>query len=165
MSDILVTVNPSPVISVTVNPAPVFTSVIAVGQGPAGPVGPMGPSGVTNASYLSSSNLSGHRLVTIDNSGSIIYASNDNNLHANRVIGMTTGASSSGAMSTVQANGELLEPSWNWDTSLPVYLGLNGLLTQTPPVYPSALFSLIVGFPVSTTTLYIQIGQPIALTL
>jgi hypothetical protein len=41
-----------------------------------------------------------------------------------------------------------------------VYLGTNGLLTQTLPESP-AVFSLIIGFPTTATTLFVAIREPI----
>lgn len=133
--------------------------------GPAGPAGPAGASGDVAFIYPAAASVSGHRVVTLDEQGEVIYASAGTEAHANRIIGMTTNAAATGDALNVKKFGEVTEPSWNWDVQLPVYLGTDGLLTQTPPVAPTAKFSVVVGFPISATTLFVNIGLPITLTL
>lgn len=108
-------------------------------------------------------NISGHRVILADTLGKADYASNEILSHANKVIGLSTGAVSQSAQATIQSYGELVEPSWNWTQDVPVYLGADGYLTQTPPASPAAKFSLVVGFPTSATSLFIKIGIPIIL--
>ena len=103
-------------------------------------------------------------MVVLDGQGGATYASNADQTHANRVVGMTTHAAVAGAPVALAIYGEITEPSWNWDTANPVYLGVDGLLTQIVPEFPDAKFSVVVGFPISTTTLFINIGIPITLT-
>ena len=100
--------------------------------------------------------LSGHRFVVLDNDMAV-YADCLTENHAHRVIGMTTGASDDGNVS-VQTSGEHEEPTWSWTLGHPVFLGENGLMTQTAP---TTGFSLIVGFPMTATKLFIKINQPI----
>jgi hypothetical protein len=49
--------------------------------------------------------------------------------------------------------GELEEVSWNWDITKPIFIGINGLLTQTPP---NSGFSCIIAYPVTTTKIFIN---------
>ena len=76
------------------------------------------------------------------------------------MLGITTGAAAAGDAINVQASGEMTEVSWNWTPGLPVFLGTNGLLTQTPPV---SGFQLVLGVAISPTKLAINIKQPIVL--
>jgi hypothetical protein len=76
------------------------------------------------------------------------------------IVGVTTGAASSGAVATVQTSGEMTEVSWTWDISKPVYLGSAGLLTQT---VPAAGVIVEIGKPTAATKLLIQIQPPIQL--
>ena len=133
-------------------------------QGPQGIQGIQGPAGSISATYVASTSLSGHRIVTLNSTGQATYANNNVQLDSNRLVGMTTGAVIGGGIATVQSMGELTEPGWSWDVSLPVYLGIDGLLTQVTPVSPAASFSAVVGFPISPTTLHLNIGPSIALT-
>jgi hypothetical protein len=153
--------------------AVVETVVVAVGgQGAPGPRGLDGQQGIQGIpgdpgppgdgiyTYPASIALSGHRMVTLDSTGGAMYASNDNVTHANRVLGMTTGAADVSATAYIQNFGELVEPTWNWILDTPVYLSTDGHLTQTPPALP-AVFTLIVGFPVAATSMFINIQSPI----
>lgn len=100
--------------------------------------------------------LGGHRAVTVDG----YYAGNDIAGHAGKILGITTGAASAGAVATVQTHGKLTEPSWNWLIGSMVFLSTNGQLTQTPPTDG---FRIILGRPVTATTLFVDISEPINL--
>jgi len=126
----------------------------------AGPQGLQGVPGPAIFTYSAGIDLSGHRMVVLDDSALVVYADNTVDAHANKVIGMTTGAAMVGAGVTIQAGGELTEPSWDWTLNIPVWLGVNGLLTQAVPV---SGFSLIIGFPISQTSIFIDIHEPIFL--
>lgn len=134
--------------------------VEVVSAGPQGIPGPPGPaSGTGDVQYTTTTSISGHRMVTIQSPGSISYADCTILSHAFKVAGITVNAASPGGSVVVKSSGEITEPSWNWDVNLPVYLGSNGLLTQIEPVVRS--FLMIVGFPVSSSTLYLNISQPL----
>lgn len=143
-------------------------SVVSIAaQGPPGVTGPrglIGPPGGAAFEQIAGSVLSGHRIVLLNAVGQMEYASNSTLAHAHRVIGMTTGAVAAGQPGSVRNSGELTEPGWAWDTTAPVYLGADGLLTQIMPIAPGAKFSLVVGFPISSTALFINIREPIFLS-
>ena len=157
---------------VVTNPiAPVIPSLVTEGGriGPRGPQGEAGakgdkgdPGGVTITRNAATA-ISGHRMVLLDGSGLVDYASNTSLSHATRIVGMSTNAAASGGSVNIAMYGEVTEPSWNWDTTKPVYLGGDGYLTQVEPVAPSAKYSVVVGFPITPTTLFINIGIPITL--
>ncbi len=135
--------------------------VVAAGQqGPQGAQGPVGPVGGSSLSYLAGAALGGHRMVVLNSSQQAVYADNTNLAHANKVLGMTTGAVSMGDTASILYGGELVEPSWVWGLDQPVYVGTNGLLTQTPPV---AGFSQIVGFPIAANKLFVSLREPLIL--
>ena len=139
------------------------TVVIAAGQqGPAGIPGIPGPAGGTAMQFTATSAIGGHRVLSLNAANELIYASSDDLGTAHKIVGLSLNAASPGGTVSVMRSGEVEEPSWNWVTTLPVYLGANGLLTQTPPVVPAA-FSLIVGFPTSTTGLFISVREPITI--
>ena len=129
-------------------------------QGPQGIQGIPGPTGGVSLIYPAGVALGGHRMVILDDAGLAVYADNTIAAHANKVLGMTTGAASLGASATIQTGGELTEPSWTWTLDVPIYLSANGLLTQTPP---TTGFSLIVGFPITATKIFINLREPIFL--
>jgi hypothetical protein len=126
------------------------------------PKGDKGDPGITSGmivEYPVAYPMSGHRIVVLNENQEAIYASNLNPFHANKVLGMTIGAVISGNIG-IQTGGSLEEPSWNWIIDVPIWLADNGLMTQTPPI---SGFSLIVGFPVSSTNIFIHIGIPFIL--
>lgn len=137
-------------------------------QGVPGPQGEQGVPGLPGASgdlsfiYPAIGPISGHRIVTLT-SGGVQYASSDAAADAQRVLGMSTNAAGDGGEVGVKKFGEITEPSWSWDTQLPVYLGLNGQLTQVPPSNPTNAFSMVVGYPITPTSLFVNIGIPITL--
>lgn len=131
-------------------------------KGDKGDQGPRGQSGGISYDYPAAIHLSGHRMVTLNESGAAIYASNEIFTHANRVVGMTTNAAVQGDQVTIQKFGELTEPTWNWQLDKPVYLAADGFLTQEPPAQP-AKFSLVVGFPISINTVFVNLQLPIIL--
>lgn len=131
-------------------------------QGEQGPPGRDGAVGASTAAYTAALSLGGHRVVTPNPAGNAVYADNTIINTANAVLGLTVGAAAAGDTVAVQHGGEITEPSWTWTPNNPIYLGINGLLTQTPPTNPSA-YSLIIGFPITATKMYIGIREPIFL--
>jgi hypothetical protein len=127
--------------------------------------GRQGPAGVSPAflTKVAGAALSGHRIVRLNVSGEAIYASNATAADAGMTVGLTTAAASLGANIVIQTYGEITEPTWNWTADLPIYLGADGALTQTPPASP-ALFSHIVGFPLAPTKMFIDLQAPIFIT-
>ena len=103
--------------------------------------------------------MSGHRIVVLDGNQQAIYASNLTPSHAFKIVGMTTMAVISGDI-PIQTGGPLTETSWNWILDIPIWLSEDGLMTQTPP---TSGFSLIVGFPNSQTSMFIDIHEPVML--
>lgn len=114
--------------------------------------------GVTQRTAIANGNLSGHRAVYINASGAS-YASADSPTLARACVGITTGAAMSGDLITITTFGAIAEPSWAWSPG-PVYLGLNGLLSQALPTSGSIVE---VGIAVSATELEVRVQPPINL--
>lgn len=135
-------------------------------QGPEGIQGQKGDKGDPGGSEMvrtAAVALSGHRAVLIDGQGKFDYVSADNLLHSSRAVGVTIGAASAGAPANVVMFGEITEPTWTWIPDQPVYLGVNGQLTQTMPVFPASKFLQVIGIPMTSTSLFVNIGFPITL--
>lgn len=126
--------------------------------GPAGPPGPPGPAGGNVFQGVAAVVLGGHRAVRGAVSA-LSYASVDVEAHGDDVMGITLGAASAGGAVSVQSVGEITEPSWTWAPFEPIFLGFDGQLTQTPPVF--GMFSLVMGFATGTTSMMIRIDTPI----
>jgi len=138
----LVAVEQAPVIEVTVDGAY---------QG--------GGSSAQTITKLAGANLSGHRIVQSTSNTEVGYASASDLTSMHRILGMTTGAALLGDTVTVALSGNIIEPSWSWDMSKPVYLGENGLLTQDAP---TSGYILQVGRPSAPTALLLEIQLPIS---
>lgn len=76
------------------------------------------------------------------------------------VIGITTGAIAAGALGVAQTADEMTEPTWAWVPGLPVWLGLNGLLTQTVTTVGT---QVELGIATAATKLIVRIQPPIYL--
>lgn len=120
------------------------------------------PGIVVPTTYTAGVNLSGHRMVLLDASRNAIYADNTTAAHAVQVYGLTKTAALTGESVEIVRNVEVLEPTWSWTHGGAIYLGANGLLTQTPPTSP-AVFSLCVGFATASNRMFVSIGTPIFL--
>jgi hypothetical protein len=133
-----------------------------------GLIGPPGRNGRDGSSSLFSATasvpLGGHRAVLMNGDSELAYASCDTLSHMGRIIGITFAAASQGQVAEVMGYGLMEESSWNWDTSKPVFLSTNGTLTQVEPVAPASKFSMVVGFPISSTALFVNLREPIQLT-
>ena len=123
--------------------------------------GVQGPPGIPGASnqfeyVIAATVLGGNRAVTTNSVGQLIYPDLTN--YNSRIYGVTTHSAQTGELVTVQIAGTQTEPSWNWDVTLPVFVGTNGTLTQIPP---TAGQTLVVGYPNSPTKLFIDRQPPI----
>lgn len=144
---------------VVVQPGATNTQQVAVFI--AGPPGMRGEAGtVPVLTYLASGAIGGHRVVCSAGSGSARYADSSTTADAACVLGLSTAAALNGAPVDIQYSGEITEPSWSWTPSLPVFCGLNGLPTQTPPTLG---FQLVIGVATSATSIFMAIKQPLHL--
>lgn len=137
------------------------TIIVAAGPGavgPQGPQGPPGPSGPMQIVRSAAADVGGHRMVRLNSDGNAVYADCETLADASAVLGMTIGAVGQGDDATIQTEGELIEPTWNWDPDLPIFLGTSGQLTQSPP---TTGFILCVAVPTGTDRVFIRIGPPI----
>lgn len=75
--------------------------------------------------------ISALRVIAIIN-GEGFLANHDDTAHAGRVAGLTLTAANQGATTSVRMFGRVTDASWNW-TAAELFVGLNGMLTQTPP--------------------------------
>lgn len=110
---------------------------------------------------ISATAIGGHRVVYMAADG-FRYASNDDISHAGLVIGITTGSAGQNTQTSIKTSGEVTEPSWDWTVPGLIFLGQNGLLTQSSPG-PPALFSQVVARVISPTKIFINIQPPIIL--
>lgn len=161
-----VTLRQSSPIVVSGSPAPAVVvssasqRVLATGgqQGVQGVQGLPGPAGGVSELRVASEDLGGHRIVRSTGAGTAGYASSDNALHGDDTLGMTLGAVVSGGTVSVLRVGPVTHAGWAWAAGEPVFLGTNGVPTQTTPVVG---FSQIIGHAEDATTLFLSIEQPV----
>lgn len=105
-------------------------------------------------------NLSALRAVTTDGSGNAVYASNDTLSNA-VVVGITETAANAGGAVSVRTAGVVEDSSWTW-TKGPVFLGINGTLTQSAPTAGAIVVQ--IGRAITATKLQVDI-EPIIQTV
>lgn len=135
--------------------------VVIIEPSSVGLQGPPGqPGDLVLTDYLAGEALGGNRCVIVGMDNKVYYADQANPSHFNRILGITTRAAAQNDPASVRVGGEMTEPSWNWDLDKFIYLGSNGLLTQTPP---ATGFLLELGWPINPTTMMVDIKQPVFL--
>ena len=100
--------------------------------------------------------LSGQRIIANTASG-VVYASRDLLETVQTVLGFTKNA---GTILEVIAQGVYIDPTMAWDPLFPLWLGINGELTQ---VRPTTGYLLEVGKVITPTEIVINIQSPIIL--
>lgn len=140
---------------------PVLPTVGVSWSGPPGPAGPAGESS-SIATLTAGQTLSGHRVVATHVDGTVLYASNDTLTDATRQLWVTLGAADEGDAVQCQSFGRVNEGGWSW-TDDPIFLGVDGFLTQTPPSAPDAAFFLQVAAPDGPTALVFNPRNPFQL--
>lgn len=126
--------------------------------GPRGPQGIPGQPGGASFSDVAAETVGGHRAVRQTSSG-LMYASIGDVSHAGRVVGITVGAAAVGGSVTYQAAGKITEPSWNWVGGGDIWLGLDGVLTQS--LVPGAAFMQRLGYAIDSTSMWVEVSEPI----
>lgn len=139
--------------------APKDTIVILGTEGPPGKPGDTGGAASSILTATAASNLGGHRVVKTVGMDEVDYADSSVPGDADLVVGVTLGAATAGADVQVQTDGVIEEGSWTW-TPGPVWLGLTGILTQTPP---TSGFLCKVGIALGPTTLLVDVEPAIVL--
>lgn len=147
--------------AVSASGAATQVAVTTVTTGIRGAPGVAGSDGGATQTAHADVAIGGHRVICVDD-GLTMYADCTQIAHALTVMGMSIAAVSAGDDVPFVRSGAVTEPSWSWTLDQPVYLGVNGTLTQVLP--GNAAFSLVVGFPVTATKLFVSIREPIVLS-
>ena len=106
-----------------------------------------------DTTLVASTSLSALRCITTDGSGLAKYATPDSLANA-VVIGISTTAANTGENITIKTSGQLTDASWTW-TKGAIYLGSNGVLTQTAPTGGNVIVH--VAKAITATTIIIDI--------
>lgn len=114
----------------------------------------------TITEFFAQAALSGHRAIAL-NAGQAVYADSSNPNHAFLTLGITQSAATPGSNVLIYNNQAVTESSWAWVPGEPIFLGLNGLLTQIAPQAPPHLFVLQIGKALTTQKMWVSVQQPI----
>lgn len=115
-------------------------------------------SGAIDEDRIAAQDLSGERVVRADDSGHAVYADSAQVSGSHRVLGLTVNAALTGNVAKIRSAGRHVFGGWNWNTDLPIFLGSNGALTQSPP---TSGFILTIGFADTPTSIVVRIGRPV----
>lgn len=177
-TDTVVVVADTPIVGVTETArevvdleSPVFVTVdtktqeqVVVSAGEQGPQGVPGvdsdATGLLKKQYTAGATLSGHRVVKMGGDGRVVYADQSTLYDADILLGVTLNAANEDDPVVVHLFGEAEEVSWSWTIHGSIYLGVNGLLTQTAPT-SGALVR--VGHATGTDSMFVDIDNPIYL--
>ena len=132
----------------------------AVGlPGPPGPPGPPG-SGMAVSDKPAATALGGQRAVYLTAGNTLDYADRTDPTTIPLLLGITAQAAAQGDTPLVIVYGDMVDSGWTWTPGQYVYLGTNGVLTQTPPSDGTAY---ILATAVTPTHIFVNIREPIAL--
>lgn len=135
----------------------------SAGSVPGLPAPPIIAPGNAFLNRIAAVSLGGHRIVRAVNGIEVDYADNTVEAHGDVLLGISLNAATAGAPVRVQTEGELEHGGWSWVPEQPIWLGTNGLPTQTPPDSPVARFSVRIAFAMTATKIFIEIEEPVFL--
>jgi hypothetical protein len=127
---------------------------IAAGVGPRGPAG-QDAAGATLVLPTATSIHAGRAVRLVG--GELSHPSTSNPDHAGQVAGVAETAAASGATARIRTAGVTENDAWTWAEG-PVFVGHDGVLTQTPP---SSGWLMTIGRALTATSLLVDIEPPI----
>ncbi len=119
--------------------------------GPAGPPGETDPLKITR---IANRALSGHRVMKPLAARKVDYMSADNSSDMLFFLGVSEGAASEEDNIILVTEGRMVESTWTWTVGNPIYVGVDGALTQTPN--NGWMFVQIIALAISATEIYIS---------
>jgi hypothetical protein len=108
---------------------------------------------------VASANLSALRIITTNSEGQLIYADSQSS-QPSPAIGILLAAVMAGNSIRVLTSGIVSDAAWNWVVNQPLFLGIDGTLTQTPP---ETGVLLQVATPITPQQINFEIQEPIFL--
>lgn len=108
---------------------------------------------------VAAANLSALRLVTTNSQGQLIYADHRSGRTV-PVIGILLSAVMQGNPIRPLTDGVISDITWNWSVGQPIFLGIDGTLTQSPPETGALLQ---VAIPITPQQINFEIQEPIFL--
>lgn len=112
--------------------------------------------GIGSVTLPTNTIISAHKVVYVDDDGFVKYASADDISVVSKVVGISMQSVTDNSPVVVQTSGEVLDSSWSWQVA-PIYLGINGSITQLNNVGD---FLLQLGNAVSSSKIIVDIKLP-----
>lgn len=106
--------------------------------------------------------LTAYKVVTTDEQGFLINADASITMHANKVIGIILNSPTAQDSGVVATEGDITNFGWNWIPDRPIFLGLDGDITQDPNL-PGISFSQQLGYAKSINTIMLKLSLAIVL--
>lgn len=133
--------------------------------GPPGADGPPGPPGSSAEAIIKTcaAVLVDSRVVKFLPDNEMDYANADELGDRRISLGLTKSAGGIGDEVEVLTQGEWTQGAWSWTPGGPVYLALDGNLTQTVPTSPTYAFLRVMGVATDTDTIYFKPDAPVIL--
>lgn len=103
--------------------------------------------------------LSADRLVALNSEGKLIYADHRYPELATAIVGLTRTAVAAGGKPIIADTGVLSSDGWNFIPSLPLFLGIEGQLTQYPNTITTGAL-IQVGKAVKSKQILLEIEDP-----
>jgi len=108
-----------------------------------------------------SEDVSALRLVIADDSSNVSLANNNSTYENSQVLGIATSGATTGNPITIVTNGVVNDISFTFLVNVPLFLGVNGSITDVAPT--GSVNRTIIGKGQGAGQIYIEIGEPIIL--
>lgn len=129
-------------------PAPISRVAVVV-------PGPTGPAGDEFTRMAAAAAVSALRAVSVVANG-ISHTDGGSTESLALMVGISTNAASVGADVVIRRFGVAQDASWNWVPGLPLFVGVAGELTQSPPIYSSVRQ---VGVAITGQSVHVQLSE------
>ena len=118
------------------------------------------PSAVGIITKIAGQVLSANKAIVLNSAGKVIFADKDNIDHFFKVYGVTRNSAILDETVEITTYGEHENNTWSWELDKAIYLSTGGELTQAPP---TTGFIIQIGFPVTATTVFVNIKSSLNL--
>jgi len=105
--------------------------------------------------------IGAHRIVKLGADGNLYHASCTSLDDVNKIVGVSLNAADAGKVVRVLMFGVCKDPSFNFDTDKPLFLGTNGQIVQDVP--EEALFIQRVGSVTGVHEILVELSEPVVI--
>jgi hypothetical protein len=109
-------------------------------------------SGTPVSKYKAAAQIAQFKVVCLTNTSNVVNLASNTTSATAPAIAIAIQTVGVNQIGSFMKQGEITNPAWNWELKKPIFLGINGDLTQTPPTNPYTIIQK-VAFPVTTQTI------------